>query len=151
MDLSRSPGFLISKLANIMANHLERRLREHGITVSQWVILTLLKTRDGMAQVELQRQLYLDGATVAGIVKRMTRCGFVRRETDPTDKRIQRVYLTEQGRQLESVLVAEAESVNSHALQGFSEPEAVLLIDLLSRSLVNFQSGVITLPSEGED
>jgi DNA-binding MarR family transcriptional regulator len=150
MDLLRSPGFLISHLAHIMANHLERKLRKHGITVSQWAILKLLKTRDGMAQVELQQLLFLDGATVTGLVKRMTRHGFVRRETDPTDKRVQRVYLTEQGRQLESILLAEAESVNAHALQGFSEQETALLIDLLSRSLVNFQSDAFTSLSEGE-
>ena len=122
-----------------MANQLERRLRKHGVTTSQWAILAMLWERDGMAQVELQRLLNLDGATVAGLVKRMTVWGVVRREVDATDKRVMRVYLTEKGRQLESSLIQEAESVNAHALQGFSEQEVDLLIELLARALANFK------------
>ncbi|HEY4383985.1 MAG TPA: MarR family transcriptional regulator [Ktedonobacteraceae bacterium] len=121
----------------MMANEFERKLRKHNVTASQWSVLAVLWEQDGIAQVELQRLLHLDGATVTGLVKRMTHWGVVRRETDPRDKRVQHVYLTEQGRRLESVLIPEAESVNAQTLQGFSEEEVALLIDLLSRALKN--------------
>jgi len=130
---------LINQVAHLLANQFERQLRRHRVTVSQWAVLAVLWTHDGIAQVELQQLLHLDGASVTGLLKRMMRWGVVRRERDPTDKRIQRVYLTEQGRRLESILVPEAENTNAHALQGFSEQEVALLIDLLSRAFANLQ------------
>ncbi|GHO89662.1 hypothetical protein KSZ_76680 [Dictyobacter formicarum] len=69
----------------------------------------------------------------------MTRWGVVRQERDPADKRVQRVYLTEQGKQLESLLIPEAECVNAQALQGFTEEEVAFLIDFLSRACANMQ------------
>lgn len=144
MNLLESPGFLINKLAHALSNQFERGLRKHNVTTSQWSILAMLWTSDGMAQADLQRLLQLDGATVTGLVKRMLRGGLVQQQTDPLDKRVQRVYLTERGKQLEGALIAEAEGVNALALQGFSEQERALLVDLLSRALVNMQSNVFT-------
>jgi DNA-binding MarR family transcriptional regulator len=142
MDILHSPGFLINQLAHLMANAFERRLRARGVTLSQWGMLALLWKTDGLAHVEFQRLLHLDGATVTGLIKRMMRGGLVRQELDQTDRRMQRVYLTEQGRQLEHVLVPAAESVNAQALQALSDQEVTLLVELLTRALDTMQAAI---------
>jgi MarR family transcriptional regulator, organic hydroperoxide resistance regulator len=67
----------------------------------------------------------------------MTNQGLVYRRSDPDDKRVQRVFLTERGRALQQV-VAPVEDVVEHALRGFTTDERDFFMRLLSRALHNF-------------
>lgn len=138
MNLQDSMGFLINKLAHKMATGLDSRLKEHGVTISQWTILAVLWKHEGIAQVEIQQHLAIEGSTVTGIIQRMIREGLIQRKVDPEDRRVQRVYLTDKGRALEEKLVIEAMTVNQQALQGLSEDEQAFFMRLLKRSLSNF-------------
>ena len=139
MNLEESPGFLINKLAHAMHVDLDRRLKVHGVTLSQWKILLHLWRREGRSQVELQEQLGLERATITGLIQRMTLQGWVRRCTDPHDRRVQRVFLTERGRALEPVVNSLVEEVNAHALEGFSADEREFFMRLLLRALCNVE------------
>lgn len=81
--------------------------------------------------------LGLDGATITGLVQRMTHLGLIHRQPDPSDKRVQRVFLTERGRSLEQITAVFEEEVNAHALAGFSTDEHAFFIRLLTRALHN--------------
>jgi DNA-binding MarR family transcriptional regulator len=137
MDLFESTGFLVNRLAHVMANELERRFKVHGITPSQWSILAVLWQREGIPQVELQQKLRLEGATVTGILQRMEKAGLIQRQVDKADKRAMLVYVTEHGKSLEDVLIPEAKTVNELALKGFTEDERLFFIRLLIRALQN--------------
>ncbi|WP_223066332.1 MarR family winged helix-turn-helix transcriptional regulator [Paenibacillus caui] len=138
MDLFDSPGFLVNKLAHLMAVDLEKRLKAYGVTGSQWAILALLWEQEGLSQVEIQQLLDNEGATVTGILQRMDRAGLIKREADPHDRRVQRVYLTDAGKSLKDSLIPEAEAVNSKALRGFTDDETAFFIRLIRRTLQNF-------------
>src|SRR5258708_5550427 len=100
MDFASNAGALIAKLSHAMSKELDSRLRVYGVTISQWILLKQIWEREGRSQAELQALLGLEGATVTGLIQRMTNQGFVYRQPDPDDKRIQRVFLTEHGRAL---------------------------------------------------
>ncbi|MBA2286543.1 MAG: hypothetical protein H0W02_13775, partial [Ktedonobacteraceae bacterium] len=68
MDGAESAGLLINKLAHTMALDMDRRLKSHDVTMSQWVMLKQLWRQEGRSQVELQDLLGLDGATITGLV-----------------------------------------------------------------------------------
>lgn len=137
MDLSHDPGFLITKLAHAMTTELDGKLRAYGVTISQWNLLKQLWGQEGRSQVELQELLGLEGATVTGLIQRMMNLGLLYRRPDPNDKRVQRVYLTEQGRAFEQ-LTAPVEEVVEHALRGFTADERDFFVRLLLRALHNF-------------
>jgi MarR family transcriptional regulator, organic hydroperoxide resistance regulator len=130
---------LINKLAHAMAVDMDRRLRAHDVTMSQWAMLKQLWKQDGRSQVELQELLGLEAATVTGLVQRMTRAGLVRRATDRHDKRVQRVFLTERGRELEVVTAALEDDVNAGTLAGFSPDERAFFLRLVARAYDNTQ------------
>ncbi len=139
MNLEESPGFLINKLAHAMHVDLDRRLKVHGVTLSQWKILIYLWRREGRSQVELQEQLGLERATITGLVQRMASQGWVQRRADPHDRRVQRVFLTERGRALEPIATALVEEVNARTLEGFSADEREFFTRLLMRALGNVE------------
>ncbi len=139
MDSTPSPGLLINKLAHAMTLEMDRRLKSYDVTMSQWALLKQLWRQEGRSQVELQELLGLDGATVTGLVQRMAHLDLIQRRPDPSDRRVQRVFLTERGRSLEGITAVFEEEVNAHALEGFSADERAFFIRLLTRALQNYE------------
>ena len=141
VDLDENPGALINKLGRAMGVALDRRLRAYDVTIAQWKILAQLWQQEGRSQVELQEALSLEAATVTGLLQRMTAQGLIQRRADPTDKRVQRVFLTERSRALEQVLTPLLDEVTAQAWKGFTADEQDFLMRLLKRSLRNFEEG----------
>jgi DNA-binding MarR family transcriptional regulator len=139
LDFTDSTGLLINKLAHAMALDMDRRLKDYDVTMSQWAMLKQLWCQEGKSQVELQELLGLDAATVTGLVQRMTHLDLIKRQPDPNDRRVQRVYLTERGRALKQITAIFEEEVNAHALQGFSADERAFFIRLLTRAQQNYE------------
>ena len=67
------------------------------ITLVQAGILFLLEEKSGRAMSELGRLLSLDNSTVTGLIDRLEKSGFVRRQANPKDRRIFLIHITEQG------------------------------------------------------
>jgi DNA-binding MarR family transcriptional regulator len=132
-------SLLINKLAHAMAVDMDRRLRVHDVTMSQWTVLKQLWKQEGRSQVELQQLLDLEAATVTGLVQRMTRGGLIRTSTDRHDKRVQRVFLTERGRELEVEIAPLEEDADAGALAGFSPDERAFFLRLVARAYDNTQ------------
>jgi DNA-binding MarR family transcriptional regulator len=139
VDHNGNLGDLLKRLTHVMAVEFERRLRAHNLTLAHWGVLRQLWQQEGKSQVELQERLSLEAATVTGLLQRMERAGLVQRKADPVDKRVQRVFLTEQGRALQSIVTPIAKEVNARACAGLSEDEQVFLMRLLARALHNFE------------
>ncbi len=132
-------SLLINKLAHAMAVDMDRRLRVHDVTMSQWTVLKQLWKQEGRSQVELQQLLDLEAATVTGLVQRMTRGGLIRTSTDRHDKRVQRVFLTERGRELEVEIAPLEEDADAGALADFSPDERAFFLRLVARAYDNTQ------------
>lgn len=137
MELPESPGILIHKLAHAIALDMDRRLRVYGVTLSQWLVLKQLWKQEGKSQVELQELLNIERATVNGLVQRMLRAWLIQSKPDLSDRRVQRIFLTEQGRTLQEITPALAEEIDARMLEGFSDDERIFFIRLLIRALHN--------------
>lgn len=112
---------------------------EEGIRRSQPWILDYLAEHDGAIQRELADRAHFDPATITSALVRMEEEGKVRRESVPGDKRAQRVYLTELGREKQRYVqkvFAETEEV---AMRGFTPEERQQLGEFLARIQSNFE------------
>jgi DNA-binding MarR family transcriptional regulator len=75
--------------------------RPLGLTEAQFNVLNVLSDAPaGMSQRELGDVLLVDRSNVTGLLDRMEKAGWVRREDHPQDRRIHRIMLTADGRQL---------------------------------------------------
>ncbi|MHB9864023.1 MarR family winged helix-turn-helix transcriptional regulator [Streptomyces sp. YIM S03343] len=57
-------------------------------------LLRLVETRPGIGISDAAKELYLAGNSVSTLVNRLVRDGYLRRETDPADRRVARLLLT---------------------------------------------------------
>lgn len=131
--IDESLGYLVNRLARLMAKQLADELRPAGIGIGQWAVLIFLWERDGMSQAELSRVVAIEPPTMVRTIDRMVRDGMVTRERDPRDARISRILLTDRGRSLRAELVPKAAAVNAANLQRLARHEGETLRRLLAK------------------
>jgi MarR family transcriptional regulator, transcriptional regulator for hemolysin len=93
-DDERHIGFLISDVARLLRTAFDRRVRRLGLTRSQWLVINRLHRRPGATQSELAEMLEVEKATAGRMVDRMEKKGWVGRRPDPSDRRVNRLFLT---------------------------------------------------------
>ncbi|WP_431914249.1 MarR family winged helix-turn-helix transcriptional regulator [Nonomuraea jabiensis] len=73
--------------------------RELGLTPQQAQLLTAVHPRE-LAHGELANRLHCDKTNITGLVNRLEHRGLVRRRPDLDDRRLTKVFLTDQGTEL---------------------------------------------------
>jgi MarR family transcriptional regulator for hemolysin len=138
-DLSRNFGFLINDVARLMRTAYDRRVRDLGLTRSQWWVLNHLFRNDGVTQSELAEVLEIERPTLGRLLDRLEAKGWVRREHDARDRRAWRVHLTDAVEPAMRRLRKVAAELRSDALAGLSERERERFVDALLAVKANLQ------------
>ena len=141
-----SLGYLVNRMARLMAHELGERIRPAGVAIGQWAVLLFLWARDGMTQAELSRVVAIEPPTMVRTIDRMARDGLVTRAPDPEDGRLSRIYLTERARSLSDELVPLAAAVNEEILNGLTANEARTMRRLLTKLLTDSGSSSSSVP-----
>jgi DNA-binding MarR family transcriptional regulator len=130
-NLERNFGFILHDVARLLRTTYDRRVRELGLTRSQWWVLTHLFRKDGITQSELAEILELEKPSLGRLLDRLESKGWVRRAEDPKDRRAKRVFLTEAADQPMQVMREIAAGVREDALSGLSNEDQDRFVDAL--------------------
>lgn len=90
-------GYLLRQAQAASRLTLERSLGELGVTVPQFVVLTMLKAYPGLSGAELARVALLTPQTVGVIIANLERDGAIRKTADPVHGRRLQWTLTPHG------------------------------------------------------
>jgi len=110
------------------------------VTPPQWGVLSLLHNQDSQTIGALSQQRAIDAPTMTGIVKRLEQGGLVERRHDLVDRRLVKVYLTDEGRDIMRYLPDAAIEFSRIMAQGFSESEKCDLQAKLQRIIANLST-----------
>jgi MarR family transcriptional regulator for hemolysin len=130
-------AFELNETARALRRDFERRAAEHGVTRAQWRVLSRLKRRDGLRQVELAEQLDVEPITLCRMIDRLAEAGLVERRADEEDRRAWRIHLTRRAGPIIEDLKQIAERFVADALAGISDDEEALMRDILARLRAN--------------
>ncbi len=134
-DQELSPADALAQLSFLIHGILERRAREHDLSVIQIRLLGVL--RDRMPTMnELARLLGLDKSSITGLVDRAERRGLVMRVPSAADRRAVLVSLTDHGRSLASAGAARFDADISLLLEHLPPSDRHVLSRLISRLLI---------------
>ncbi|WP_313798904.1 MarR family transcriptional regulator [Cytobacillus sp.] len=131
--------FLLGKTFHKVSHRGKERLSEFGLTPVQFTILHLLWEKDGQKSIDLAKRLLLDGSTITPIVDRLVQNGLIERRQDPADRRINLIYLTQKGKELELPLNKAMDEVNDTVKQGFNEDEIEVFKKVLTKLGLNHE------------
>jgi DNA-binding MarR family transcriptional regulator len=96
----------------------------------------ILARQDGSATMgELSEALNIPLSTATRLVNRLDRSGYVERLTDPKDRRIVRIVLTEEGKRLYRTIHDFAQQRIQVALHHFTTRERKVLVALLHKTV----------------
>ena len=141
-NLDRNFGFILNDVSRLMRTTFDRRAKSIGLTRSQWWVLTHLYRRDGLVQAELAEILEIERPTLGRLLDRLEAKGWLRREPDPNDRRVKRVYLTDEVKPAMKSLRRIAADLRQQALDGLNEKEREHLVDIL----IHMKTNLLNLP-----
>ncbi len=136
----KTMDFLLATVARLHHYRVHELVEGLGLYRGQPPLLYELWKQDGRTHSDLAAKMQITPATITRMIQRMEKAGFVQRRPDEHDQRVSRVYLTEEGRAVQSELQAVFERLERETFAGFNEQELVVLRGFLGRIRANLQA-----------
>ncbi|NQD65144.1 MarR family transcriptional regulator [Bacillus haikouensis] len=133
--LDDSIGYKLFQASRLMNSRLNQnfRLHEYTITYEQWQVLSRLYEEDGLTQNQLAMTIERDQGSISRLIDNMIKRGLVGRIPDDTDRRIKRVFLTEESHRIQEELEEIAVKTISQATRNMSEKELETCLNMLDQ------------------
>lgn len=132
--------FLVFTAQLKLKTYLKNVLSEAGVTITpaQSAILFLLKKKNGQTMSELTQVLSIDNSTLTGLVDRLERAGFVKRNAGRLDRRASHVFITDRGNEEIDLAKGVIRRVNEQIKADFTEREVDAFKKILKSFFVRF-------------
>ena len=113
---------------------MDRHLRYIGISLAGWMtIATASQVRSPLSQSELADLLGVSGASMVHMIDRLVKAGLVIREPSISDRRVNRIVITDEGYRLYAELKNEAAAVRQQLLASIDSKKLAHLTELLEQ------------------
>ena len=149
--LDRNFGLILHDVARLLRTDFDRRVRELGLTRSQWWVLTHLFREDGLTQTQLADVMEIEKPSLGRLLDRLEAKGWVRREADPTDRRVKRIHLTPDVEPIVATMRSHAADVRADALSGIPDVQREQFVDTLLLIKANLQSLELGEPGAADE
>lgn len=138
--LDESIGYNVELTERVLFRELTKRFQDNGITITpvQWVVLYRLWNNDGMTQAEVSERTFRDKTNITRLVDLLVKKDLVTRAKDPTDRRVHKLVLTQQARDMMTRLPGVVEQHIKTATRGISKEDLATAASVLERIRGNF-------------
>lgn len=120
MRLANQLCFSAYNVSRLFAQFYEKKLKQFGITYSQYLVLLTLWEENPQTLNSIGRHLDLSSNTLTPLLKRLEQSGWVKRERQQSDKRQLIITLTDNGQQQQEAVF---EAISSCLPQEFDTTE----------------------------
>ena len=124
---------LLMEVGRLFREDFRRRAQHLKLTHAQTSALGFLAGQPGLTQTALAERLEVHPVTVTQMVDRLSKAGWVRRQTHEDDRRALRLYITERADPILSEASSIAAQARENALRGLSATDRATLESLLAR------------------
>jgi MarR family transcriptional regulator for hemolysin len=121
----------------------QKRLRDKGfqITIDQWLILKVLMDHPGIMQQEVAEMVFKDNASVTRIIDILEKSKYLRKKTNPNDRRKFILKITPSGERVIQEVQKIVLENRAMALSGISEKDLEITSKVLNQIIENSQKG----------
>lgn len=139
--IMQDPREIFGPIAHIYRSYMgfmAKELEAYGIGSVQHDFLVVLYHKDGISQEKLARILNVSKATSTRAIRNLEKEGYVFREKDEKDLRAYKVYLTEKGKEMRTVIFEKLISFNNILFSDFNLEEIETFRLLLQKAVLKF-------------
>ena len=137
-------GLRLARTSRVVSQAFERAMSRAGGSASIWQVLLLIRAQQWGAQSQMAQEMGVTAATLTHHLNAAEERGLVRRWREASDRRVQRVELTDTGLELFDRLREVALRHDQQLRSGLSDGEVAQLAELLGR----LQAGLESSPGE---
>jgi DNA-binding MarR family transcriptional regulator len=116
-------GYLVYRVERRVRTRLDEVTRDHGVTTTEYVALSVLRDRDGMSSAELARWAFVTPQAMNLVISALERRRLVRRRPDPQHRRVLRASVTAKGRQVLEGCDRSMDQIEGEMLQDLAPEE----------------------------
>ena len=130
-----SLGYAIKRAQQALRLHMDRQLKDFGLTAPQYNVLCSLEDEPGASNARLARRAFVTPQTMQSMLVKLERSGLIERSPDAEHGRIQRTQLTEKGQDVLSKAhrsVLETEKIAREAASPDAAAMLLRIADALS-------------------
>ena len=128
---------LVTEIPRLFSRDFSTRVRDYGLTHTQWQALSVLSGQEGIKQAELASLLQVQPISLGRLIDRMEAAGWVERRPAPNDRRAIQLYLTPRSGPILDEMTAAAALTREAALSGFDADEREQFFRMLERVKAN--------------
>ena len=135
-------GLEMALTASVYRAAGQKTLKVHGcdnITREQLGILLLLSLTDGLYQTQIANILGKDRPNITRMIDILEKKEFIRREKDESNRRILKVFLTQEGRKRADIAKPLKDRMNTAQYKNMTDEEILTLINLLQKVRKNIE------------
>lgn len=139
------PGYLARRLQQVGVSIFLQESGETDVTPLQYGVMAVVRAFPGIDQAGVSKTIGLDRTTVVGIVDRLERKGLLVRRHAPDDRRLWKLYLTDDGGNQMSELRPGIDRAQERLLEPLNSAEQAIFVDCLMR-VVSHHNAVSRTP-----
>lgn len=140
-DFENSMGFVVNMTAKAFQKSFDIELRKNaGVSLSQWRVVGALVIQPGLTQKEIADKVGIEGATLVPIIDKMEKEGLLKRKPDSSDRRVNRIYLTQKADSLWESMVECALKIRKSSTKNISENDIQITLETLRKISQNLTS-----------
>lgn len=129
----------VGRACNAMQIVMSRALQPLDLKTPHLDILVNLFRFEGLTQQELARKLLVGRSNMSMLLPQMEKRGLIERRTDESDKRVLRLYLTPQGRDLTEQAIAIQMQVIDRSMEISTPEECDMVGDVMNRMVASLK------------
>jgi DNA-binding MarR family transcriptional regulator len=127
--------YLIKRLEMAERARMEEVIQPLGVTLHQYTALSVLERRGGLSSAQLARRNFVSPQASNQLVALLERNGLIERRVDDTNRRILRMWLTDDGREMLAACHRAVDEIEGRMLAVFTATQARDFRLALERSL----------------
>lgn len=116
-------------------------LQKFGLTMAQYMILSLVSARGNLSSADLARRLSVTPQSINEFVVRLEKQSLISRQEDSSNRRILRLSITTQGREMLARCDQVVDAVERRLLAGHGQAELNALRGMLSTIAAHARTG----------
>lgn len=136
-DFEDSVGYWICRASRAFERAMNDELAPRGITFRQAQVLWMLAHEGSLSQTDLAERMRIEPPTLVGILDRMEREGWIRREGDANDRRRKFITPLPKAKPVWTKIIDCSDRVRARGNQGLDPEDQQLLKRLLGRIVEN--------------
>lgn len=135
-------NLLAGRVPLLLNRFISQQFKKAGIelTREQWSVLAVLWKNDGCSQQVIADETSRDKPSVTRLIDNLVKEGYVERRNDPDDRRLNLIFLTNKGKNIEPSVLELVNEAIEIATKGLTEEEILFIRDCFQTVYDNIKS-----------